>query len=1024
MAGTSLISGLSSSLDWESIVTQLIEVDHRRVDLVSAKKTDTESKLAEWRSLNTKLLALKTAAGNLISHEDFGLFTETMTTDSATVKGSDLLSVTTSESASIGSHSLKINSIATAEKLSSASFASASEALGASYAGDILINQAVVSIEATDTLSDVMNKINNANSGTDPTGVTAGIVNYGPGDYRLILTSDSTGKAGIGLLNGGATDILHQFGFTDSDRTAKNHLAGADQSDRFTSTNVSIQSLLGLTTAQTGDITINGNTITGINLGSDTLSSLQTKFAAAGLTASITTETEDGETFYRLMVEGSTNSYTDKNNILETLGFIEGGVSDVYGVTGDVANTSGGAAITAATLIKDIDGYSGYVSGDYIHLEGTDTNGVLVNDNSLVLSDATTVDDLLTQIETLFGDVTATVTGTGKIMVVENTPAPTSHISMIIDVKDSGGASDGTLLFDTDGDLGTAASVRQRQITAGADASVLIDGVGVTSASNTIDDVMTGVTLDLLKADPATTVTLNITRDLDAIIDKINAFVESYNSIASYIQSQTSYDTTEEEPGGILFGDGTLASVKSDLTSTLLQSVWGVSSEFSTLGLVGINVDTEGQLSVDESKLRGYLTTNFNDIQKLFVANGEASVGTLSYISHSNNTKAGEYTVDITTAATKSVSEASDNTSLSGDEELTIVEGEKTAVVSLTSGMTMSQIVDAINSELDTVYTQSLVGDKPLYSDSGGTTPITAATTWNSIHDSGGASASLVNGDVISFSGTTRGGGAVSGSYTINDTTTDTVQGLLSAIETAFNSEVTAAVNGSGQIMLTDKTSGASDLSLTIDIVHNLNFGTVSTANPGGQEGRYAIPVTASADATDHLVLTHDAYGSAHGFTVTPSGTQLWTDGAVAITAGVDVAGTINGEAATGSGQVLSGNAGDANVDGLVIKYTGSATGSIGTVKLTLGVAELFDRALFAMTDSFDGYIAFKQESLQDSITSYTTQIGEMEARLERKREQLLNSFIKMELALQQIQSQSSWLAGQLTAASSGWGSI
>jgi flagellar hook-associated protein 2 len=87
-------------------------------------------------------------------------------------------------------------------------------------------------------------------------------------------------------------------------------------------------------------------------------------------------------------------------------------------------------------------------------------------------------------------------------------------------------------------------------------------------------------------------------------------------------------------------------------------------------------------------------------------------------------------------------------------------------------------------------------------------------------------------------------------------------------------------------------------------------------------------------------------------------------------------------------------------------------------------VAELFDRALFAMTDSFDGYIAFKQESLQDSITSYTTQIGEMEARLERKREQLLNSFIKMELALQQIQSQSSWLAGQLTAASSGWGSI
>jgi flagellar hook-associated protein 2 len=944
--------------------------------------------------------------------------------------------VTTSESASIGSHSLKINSIAYAEKLSSKSFTGTSEALGASYAGDILINQAVISIAATDTLSDVMNKINSANSGTDPTGVTAGIVNYGPGDYRLILTSDSTGKAGIGLLNGGATDILNQFGFIDTSRVAKNQLAGADRSDRFTSTNVSIQSLLGLTTAQTsaaGDIKINGQNIGAIDLSTDTLTTLQSKFANAtpdGLTASITTETEDGKTFYRLMIEGSANTYTDKSNILETLGFIEGGVSDVYGVTGDIANTSGGAAITAATLIKDIDGYTGYVSGDYIHLEGTDTDGNPVPTGStLVLSDTTTVDDLLTKIESLFGanpgDVTATVTGTGKLMVVDNTPG-TSPLSVKINVKNSDNSPDPTLLFDTDGDLGTAASVRQRQITAGADASVVIDGVSVTSETNTIDDVLTGVTLDLIKADPATTVTLNIARDLDAIIAKINAFVESYNSIASYIHTQTSYDTTEEKVGGILFGDGTLASVKSDLTSTLLQSVWGVSSEFSTLGLVGINVDTEGQLSVDETKLRGYLTTNFNDIQKLFVANGEASVGTLSYISHSNNTKAGEYTVDITTVATKSVSEASDNTSLSGDEELTIVEGEKTAVVSLTSGMTMSQIVDAINSELDTVYTQSLVGSKQLYSGSGGTTPITAATTWNSVYVSATTSAGLINNDVISFSGTTRSGGAVSGSYTILDTATDTVQGLLSAIETAFNNEVTAAINGSGQIMLTDKTSGASNLSLTIDepLTSTLDFGTVSTTNPGGQEGRYAIPVTASADATDHLVLTHDAYGSAYIFTVTQANNRLWTDGAVTINLGSDVAGTINGEAATGSGQVLTGNSGDANVDGLVVKYTGSATGSIGTVKLTLGVAELFDRALFAMTDSFDGYIAFKQESLQDSITSYTTQIGEMEARLERKREQLLNSFIKMELALQQIQSQSSWLAGQLTAASSGWGSI
>ena len=91
------------------------------------------------------------------------------------------------------------------------------------------------------------------------------------------------------------------------------------------------------------------------------------------------------------MVSGAANTYTDKNNILETLGFIHGGVSDVYGVTGDVANTVGGAVITTATLIKDIDGYTGYLNTDYIHLGGKDTNGVDVSDDTFMLSDTATV---------------------------------------------------------------------------------------------------------------------------------------------------------------------------------------------------------------------------------------------------------------------------------------------------------------------------------------------------------------------------------------------------------------------------------------------------------------------------------------------------------------------------------------------------------------------------------------------------------------------------------------------------------
>lgn len=1024
-ASTSLISGLSSGFDWQGMVTQLIAIDHRRIDVVSAKKTDAETKLAAWQSFNTKLLALKTAAGALNDAEDFGLFKAAMTTDSTTVKAADLMDVTASTTASVGSYTLKVNNLAAAQKLSSGSFTSASVALGAGYAGDILINGQVVTVSASDTLISLKDKINNANSGASPTGVTAGIISYGTGDYRLVLTSDDTGAAGIGLLNGGTSDILNTFGFTDTARTAKNHITGGDRTDRFSSTTISIQSLLGLTTTQTsgaGDIVINGQAVGAIDLSTDTLGTLQAKFAAAGLTASITNETENGQTHYRLMVSGAANTYTDKNNILETLGIIKGGVSDLVGVAGDVANTTGGSVITADTLIKDIDGYTGYLNTDYIHLEGTDTNGMAVSDDTFALSDTTTVGDLLAKIETLFGDVTASITGDGKLMVVDNTPG-TSPLAVTVGVKDSGGAADDTLKFDANGVL--AAATRKRQIVAGADASITVDGVTVTRSENSVDDIMTGVTLDLLKADAGTTVTLNIGRDIDAILEKVNTFVSNYNSVSSYIHTQTSYDETKQQAGGILFGDGTMVSVKSDLTSLLVQNVWGVSSAYSTLGLVGVSVDKEGQLSVDGDKLRGYLTTNFNDVQKLFTASGTASVGTLEYIDHGIKTKQGEYTVHITAAATQNTSAPSDNTGLSGAETLTVTQGDNAASVSLTSGMSMTQIVNAVNSELSTVYTQIMTGGEQLYADNLQNAEITASTKWNSIYNSIGLSANLdgIN-DTISFTGTNHNGTAVSGSYAISNVATDSVQGLLSAIETAFGNQVTAAINASGRIVVTDKTQGNSSIALTLNTTqaHDLDFGTVLTTNTGGQKGRFAMDMTASADSGNHLVLTHNSYGTGNGFTIQQQNNLLWTGGDQTVDNGVDVAGTINGEAATGSGQVLEGDSGEANVDGLSIKYTGSASGlDVGTLKLTFGVAELYDRALFNITDLLEGYVSFKQESIQGNIKGYDTQMDEMEARLDRKRELLLDRFVKMEMALQQVQSQSNWLTGQVNAAANGW---
>jgi flagellar hook-associated protein 2 len=1019
---TNLISGLSSGFDWRSMIDQLISIERRPVNLMEARKTEYESKLSEWQSFNSTLLSLKSAAEGLKDADDFLVFTSRLSTDSATLKGGDLLSVSTSSSAAKGSYTIKIQALAEAQKLSSASFQSHSEALGASYAGDILINGKAILIDETDTLTSLRDRINNANGGSTPTGVTAGIVNYGPNDYRLILTSDETGADGISLQNGSGSSLVERFGWKDKDASLKHAITGGAQSDGFTSATEDIKILLGLSTTQSGAIVIDGQNVS-LDLAADSLEDIKNKINAAGIsgvTASVIADTTGATTSYRLQIEGTQN-VSDSENILETLGILQKGVSDINGTTSANTMTEDGAKITASTLLTAIDGYFSHTTGDHITISGVDHAGNAVNSN-FDIGATSTVQDLLDAIETAFeaqgSEVSAHVTSDGKIQV-EDLETGASQLAVTLTSEVAGG----TLSW---GDFNALDVVRKRELIQGQDASMLIDGVNVTRADNTVTDVLPGVTLNLLAAASDTTITLTIDRDVDAILNKVNTFVSAYNAVASYISSHQSYDEETEKTGGILFGDGTLSSVKSDLTTTLIQSVWGVSSEYTILGMVGVNLDDEGQLTVDSDALRGHLQTNFNDVRDLFAATGTTSKGTLEYVSHERATKAGEFAVNITQAATRSTatSDAAILSTLGYDEILTITAEGRTASVNLSSAMTLPDILHAVNTELDKVYTQTLAGSEQLYADSGQAQTITAATTWDAIFNAGGTSAGLQDNDVISFTGTSRTGAEIIGSYTLSEVSTDTVQGLLSAIESAYGNGVTSSIDASGRITVSDKKTGDSQLALSFDLsqAHDLDFGTVSTA----EQGRYAMNITATNDVDNHLVLTHDFYGSGRTFTVSENtDTGLWTNSqSIPLIAddGLDVAGTINGESATGVGQILTGNEGEANVDGLILKFTGTSTGDIGNVKLTLGTGELFSRVLFGITDPYEGYVSFKQDSLKNSIDQFETKIQETEDRLDRKMEMMLNRFVAMEKALSMIQSQSQWLSGQINALYAAWG--
>jgi len=552
--GTSSISGVSSGIDWRNIIDQLTEVEHKPIDVLEARKTTYQERLSAWQSINSKLLSLKTVAGALNRTSDFNLYIPSLSS-STTADAEDILFATTTTDASPGTYDIVVHALAAAQKLSSKGYASQTTELGLS--GDMVVGGRTVKIAATDTLSSLRDKINAVNTGTRASGISASIVDYGISGYRLILTSDEEGAEGMTILNGGASDLLGALGFVDaSAKTAKNAVSGGHMSDAFDAADEAIggSELLDLTSAQTGTVTI---TINGtaqdvaIDLSTDSLNDIRdavnTAFSGvfASDPASVVSETVDGTTRYQLLIEGNTIAYTDANNVLETLGVVErGGVADEQGVTGDVANTSGGLAITSSTRFDDIDGYINYGSGDTIAFSGADTSGNAVSFSfSVYDTDYKTIGDLLAEIENQYGDVTASVTADGKIQVVDNEIGD-DQLQVVLTPSNSG------LSLDSDNDFGSISTIRARQVQAGADAEITVDGVTVHPTSNTVDDVITGVTLNLKKIASDTTVTLRVGRDYDAVKEKIQELVTAYNEVMDAVNAQLSYDVENEEPGG------------------------------------------------------------------------------------------------------------------------------------------------------------------------------------------------------------------------------------------------------------------------------------------------------------------------------------------------------------------------------------------------------------------------------------------------------------------------------------------
>lgn len=165
-----------------------------------------------------------------------------------------------------------------------------------------------------------------------------------------------------------------------------------------------------------------------------------------------------------------------------------------------------------------------------------------------------------------------------------------------------------------------------RVISYSRDANLAIDGINLRSASNTIDDVIEGVSLTLKSAqsadalDKAETIKLSVSEDKGGVRKSITEFVDSYNAMLESVNKLTKVTPVggeDSEPlAAALVGDSSVRSFMSAIRGELGSA--GNSEGVRMLSDLGITTQRDGTLAVDNTKLNKALDNNFDQVNSFF----------------------------------------------------------------------------------------------------------------------------------------------------------------------------------------------------------------------------------------------------------------------------------------------------------------------------------------------------------------------------------------------------------------------
>ncbi len=449
-------------------------------------------------------------------------------------------------------------------------------------------------------------------------------------------------------------------------------------------------------------------------------------------------------------------------------------------------------------------------------------------------------------------------------------------------------------------DLQTA---QDSQVKLGSGASAIT----VTRSSNAVQDLIPGVTLNLVSAQPGASITVTVSQDKSKIQDGVQKLVDQYNNAVDYVNKQFHFDGDTKE-GGTLLGDFTLKNAQNDLNRVFSGIVAGLGGNTKGLADVGINFDSSGKLVLNASQLQDKLASDPDSVMNVFALGSQSTNAGVSLVAVGQQTVVDgtAFAVQVTQAARAArVTAGAAQTGALGAAETLTVNGVS---IALTAGMTQAQLLDAINSHAKE-------------------TGVKASAT---------AADGTGSGNFLTLTATGVGSGTA-----------------VSVISSRSNSAAEQTLNGTAS---------------------GIGNGAATAASPGGEGG---------------------------------AGTGV---------TGLDVAGTINGEAATGKGDLLTGNAGNARTDGLQLRVSTTSPGAAGSITLFDGLANAAQRTLTGMLDPKSGAVQGEEDNLQSRIDYLQQIMDEREEAAKRNEDTLRDKFNALEATMSDLQSQSTYLTTQLAS--------